>query len=97
MNYYHRNHTVWFVSQLFRNKDDPILYNHKNDKGKDVFFNYSITILNKAIKERAKGAIVLVDFSESSEAKKFQFPIASIVLDEEKGGLLRDYFAKDGR
>lgn len=87
-----------FVIRFYRSKDDLISYNHKNDKGKDVFFNFSqITILEKAIEERAKGAIVWGNFTDTVGSKKFQFPIASIFLDKEYGGQLRKYFAKDRR
>ncbi|CAA0375779.1 unnamed protein product [Arabidopsis thaliana] len=75
-----------------------ILSNYdEKDKGKDVFFEFAqINLLDEAIKEREKGAIVLggksYDFNESI---KLQFPIASIFLDEQKKGKLWDYYKKD--
>jgi len=77
-----------------------ILSNYdEKDKGKDVFFEFAqINLLDEAIKEREKGAIVLggksYDFNESI---KLQFPIASIFLDEQKKSKLWDYYKKDQR
>uniref|UniRef100_A0A1J3CU78 Cucumisin n=1 Tax=Noccaea caerulescens TaxID=107243 RepID=A0A1J3CU78_NOCCA len=76
-----------------RSKDDLVASNYKNDEGKDVFFDISqITILNKAIQERAKGVIAVGGFSNYNESEKLQFPIASIFLDDKMGIDLWDYY-----
>ncbi|XP_010508956.1 PREDICTED: subtilisin-like protease SBT4.1 isoform X1 [Camelina sativa] len=79
-----------------RSKSHPISSNDENDEGKDVIFPFSkIKLLDKVIKERAKGAIVLgkkrYDFNET---KKLQFPIASIFLDKDKKAELEKYYRK---
>lgn len=76
-----------------RSKDDLVASNYKNDEGKDVFFDISqITILDKAIQERAKGVIAVGGFSNYNESEKLQFPIASIFLDDKMGIDLWDYY-----
>lgn len=82
-----------------RSKGNQISSNHENDEGKDVFFSFSrIELLDKAIKARAKGAIVMGSTSyDLNETKKLQFPIASIFLDEEKRSKLKNYYIKPTR
>ncbi|KAJ4906747.1 Subtilisin-like serine endopeptidase family protein [Raphanus sativus] len=75
-------------------KDSAITLNHRNGTTKDVFFNFSQTILDKAIEERVQGAVVWGNFSENYALGKLQFPIASIFLDKEKGSDLREDLAK---
>ncbi|CAA7057868.1 unnamed protein product [Microthlaspi erraticum] len=78
---------------IAESKDDLVSSNHKTDKGKDVFFDISeMTILDKAIEERAKGVIAVGGFSNYNESEKLQFPIASIFLDDKMGIGLWDYY-----
>ncbi|KAJ4906757.1 Subtilisin-like serine endopeptidase family protein [Raphanus sativus] len=78
----------------YLSKDSAITLNHRNGTTKDVFFNFSQTILDKAIEERVQGAVVWGNFSENYALGKLQFPIASIFLDKEKGSDLREDLAK---
>ncbi|EOA26624.1 hypothetical protein CARUB_v10022688mg [Capsella rubella] len=77
-------------------KGYQISSNHENDEERDVFLPYSnIELLDKAIKERAKGAIVMGNGPyDLNETRKLQFPIASIFLDKEKKRKLREYYTK---
>lgn len=72
--------------------------NQKNEEGKDVFFNNTqLTLLDKAIKERNKGVIILANASTYNESEKSQFPIASILLDKHKTVKLLEYYTKGKR